>query len=544
MNNKTRKVLIANRGEIALRIQRAALKLKIEPIIALSEVDAAGYVGRNAHKFVILGPGPVAQSYTNIEKIIALALENGCDAIHPGYGFLSERADFAKAVTDAGLTWIGPSAESISALGSKTAARAVATANSVPVASGSAGELNDAQLIECANTFGYPVLIKAVAGGGGRGMRKAFSAAELAEQLPRARGEAKKNFGSDDVFLEQLIIEPRHVEVQIFGDSHGNVVSFGTRDCSAQRRHQKVIEEGPAPFIAAGLLEKIEQAAVRVAKAVGYTNAGTAEFLLSGEQFFFLEMNTRIQVEHPVTEEITGVDLVELQFRVAAGEKIADAILVSGIKNKVAGHAIELRLYAEDPAFNFAPSLGVITHVKFPSFPWLRIEQGFESGDEISPFYDAMIAKLIITGDSRAQAIERAQVLSRSVELSGIVTNLSFLAWLLHESKFAQAPLDITYIDREWTAEKMATAEAILLVDPAHRSSLKQEQFVEIIELKNGSSEEPASAFVSITHEQGKTFLVSSLAVSTLKAEPAQKIRSNSRALALQGFKEHLSVER
>ncbi len=521
MNNTIRKVLIANRGEIALRIQRAAINLGIEPVIALSEVDAVGYVGRNAKNLVVLGAPPVAQSYTNIDKIIAAAKEAGCDAIHPGYGFLSERADFALAVRNSGLTWIGPASESIEALGSKTAARAVATANNVPVATGTAGELSDAELVAEAKKFGFPVLIKAVAGGGGRGMRKAFSAEELIEQLPRARGEAKKNFGSDDVFLEQLIIEPRHVEVQVFGDTHGTVVSFGTRDCSAQRRHQKVIEEGPAPFLSEDLRQAIESAAVRVAKAVGYTNAGTAEFLVSGDKFFFLEMNTRIQVEHPVTEEVTGVDLVELQFKVANGERIDIAP-----KRPPAGHAIELRLYAEDPAVNFAPGLGTLTDVVFPKFPWLRVERGVESGDEITPYYDAMIAKLIITGANRAEAVERAQIVSRCTTVAGVTTNQAFLAWLLHETQFVRRPLDITYIDRVWNESAAMLARRLLLVDPAHQV-LQTGEHREMVETGKHA--------VSIIHEKARSFLFASV------ANPEIKLRSNSRATGLHAIEKLLS---
>lgn len=521
MNNKIRKVLIANRGEIALRIQRAAINLGIEPIIALSEADAQGYVARNAKNFVVLGAPPVAQSYTNIDKIIAAAKDSGCDAIHPGYGFLSERADFALAVQNAGLTWIGPASESIEALGSKTAARAVATANNVPVATGTAGELDDAELVAEAKRFGFPVLIKAVAGGGGRGMRKAFSAEELVEQLPRARGEAKKNFGSDDVFLEQLIIEPRHVEVQIFGDQHGSVVSFGTRDCSAQRRHQKVVEEGPAPFLSENLRQSIESAAVRVAKAVGYSNAGTAEFLVAGEKFFFLEMNTRIQVEHPVTEEVTGIDLVELQFKVASGERIETAP-----RRAPAGHAIELRLYAEDPANNFAPGLGTLTDVVFPKYSWLRVERGVESGDEITPYYDAMIAKLIVTGANRVEAVERAQIISRELCVAGVPANQAFLAWLLHETPFAQRPLDITYIDRNWNESASNVAQRILLVDPAHRESDVGEFQETLMAGKHR---------FSITHEKGRSFLLRGI------ERPEIVLRSNSRATGLQAIEKLLN---
>jgi 3-methylcrotonyl-CoA carboxylase alpha subunit len=317
--------------------------------------------------------------------------------------------------------------------------------------------------------------------------------------------------------------------VQVFGDSTGNVVSFGTRDCSSQRKHQKVIEEGPAPFLSADLSAKIEAAAVKVAKAVGYQNAGTSEFLVSGERFFFLEMNTRIQVEHPVTEEVTGTDLVALQFRIAAGEKLSE-IAPSRAKH---GHAIELRLYAEDPAQNYAPSLGVITHLDLldgaaDAQSWLRIERGFEAGDEITPYYDAMIAKIIVTGDSRAEAIHHAQRAIRQISVGGIRTNQAFLAWLLHESPFRDAPIDITFIDRMWDERSVELANDILLRDPCHGSLTRSE---------NVQHEERcfvAGHPVSLVHEMGATFLATAL------TKPELSIRSNGRTAALQALEERL----
>ncbi|RIL02551.1 MAG: hypothetical protein DCC75_13255, partial [Proteobacteria bacterium] len=404
LRNKINKVLIANRGEIALRIKRACRKLGIRSAAIVSEADKNSLFAREAEELYVIGPAPARESYLAADKIIAAAKELGCDAIHPGYGFLSENAEFARKVIDNGLVFVGPSPESIEALGSKTKARAHVKRFGVPVTPGSEGGLSDQRLVELAAQIGFPVIVKAVAGGGGRGMRIVNSAGELTQILPRARAEALKNFASDDVYLEKFIEQPRHVEVQILGDAFGHVIHLGTRDCSTQRRHQKLVEEAPAPNLSSDLRERIHMAAVNAAKSVSYQNAGTAEFLVKGEEFYFLEMNTRIQVEHPATEMVTGVDLVELQLKVAQGERIPwsqDQITFDG-------HAIEFRIYAEDPANNFAPSPGRITRLKRNDAPYVREDIGFSEGDEISLHYDAMISKLIVKGENRSDAIAKS----------------------------------------------------------------------------------------------------------------------------------------
>src|SRR5947209_2768716 len=398
-------LLIANRGEIACRVIRTARKLGIRSVAVYSDVDAKALHVRMADEAVHIGPSPARESYLRGDVIIDAAKATGAEAIHPGYGFLSENADFAQAVIDAGLIWVGPKPDSIRAMGLKDAAKKLMAEAGVPVTPGYLGEDQDPKRLKKeAGAIGYPVLIKAVAGGGGKGMRRVDDAKEFDDALESAKREAASAFGDDRVQIEKFVHSPRHIEVQVFGDSHGNVVHLFERDCSLQRRHQKVIEEAPAPGMDAETREAVCGAAVRAAQAVNYENAGTIEFIadasegLRADRIWFMEMNTRLQVEHPVTEEITGHDLVEWQLRVASGEKLPK----TQEELTITGHAIEARLYAEDPAKGFLPSVGRLEH--FALDHRIRVETGVEAGDVVSPFYDPMIAKLVVRAGSRDEA--------------------------------------------------------------------------------------------------------------------------------------------
>ena len=445
-------LLIANRGEIACRIIRTARALGIRTVAVYSDADAKALHVRQADEAVHIGPPPARESYLVGEKIIAAAKATGAEAIHPGYGFLSENAEFAQAVIDAGLIWVGPRPASITAMGLKDAAKKLMAEAGVPVTPGYMGENQDpAFLAERAAEIGYPVLIKAVAGGGGKGMRKVEDAADFADALASCQREATASFGNAHVLIEKYIQRPRHIEVQVFGDTHGNIVHLFERDCSLQRRHQKVIEEAPAPGMDEATREQLCAAAVRAAQAVDYVGAGTIEFIadasegLRADRIWFMEMNTRLQVEHPVTEEITGVDLVEWQLRVASGEalpKRQDELSING-------WAMEARLYAEDPAKGFLPSIGKLEPLAWPRswvHPNLRIETGVETGDEVQPFYDPMIAKLIAFGDSRVESIETLKAGLESTLISPIKTNAGFLYELLDSNQFLAADVTTNFI--------------------------------------------------------------------------------------------------
>ena len=444
------KLLIANRGEIACRIIRTARAMGIATVAVYSDADAKALHVRQADEAVHIGPSPAAESYLVGAKIIAAAQQTGADAIHPGYGFLSENADFAQAVIDAGLIWVGPKPASIRAMGLKDAAKQLMRAAGVPVTPGYDGaDQSVERLTTEAEAIGYPVLIKAVAGGGGKGMRKVETQADFAAALESCRREAKASFGNDEVLLEKWITSPRHIEVQVFGDSHGNVVHLFERDCSLQRRHQKVIEEAPAPGMDAATREAICAAAVRAAKAVDYEGAGTIEFIadasegLRADRIFFMEMNTRLQVEHPVTEEITGVDLVEWQLRVASGEPLPKRQEELSIN----GHAIEARLYAEDPAKGFLPSTGRLDEFYIPTLH-ARVETGVEEGSVVSPFYDPMIAKIVVHAPSRARAITALQEELDGTLVHPVKTNAGFLWLCLADAAFRAADLDTGLIER------------------------------------------------------------------------------------------------
>ncbi|HEX4801129.1 MAG TPA: acetyl/propionyl/methylcrotonyl-CoA carboxylase subunit alpha [Sphingomicrobium sp.] len=443
-------LLIANRGEIACRVIRTGRRLGIRTVAVYSDADAKALHVRMADEAVHIGPSPARESYLRGDKIIEAAKATGAEAVHPGYGFLSENADFAQAVIDADLIWVGPKPDSIRAMGLKDAAKTLMANAGVPVTPGYHGEDQSPDLLKMeAQAIGYPVLIKAVAGGGGKGMRRVDEALGFDDALESAKREAKSAFGDDRVLIEKYILSPRHIEVQVFGDSHGNVIHLFERDCSLQRRHQKVIEEAPAPGMDAETREAVCGAAVRAAKAVNYENAGTIEFIadasegLRADRIWFMEMNTRLQVEHPVTEEITGQDLVEWQLRVASGERLPK----KQSELAITGHAIEARLYAEDPAKGFLPSVGRLDH--FDLGDEGRIETGVEEGDAISPFYDPMIAKLIGAGEDRDEAMGELALILDNVEVWPVRTNAAFLLNALTDGDFVRGAIDTSFIERK-----------------------------------------------------------------------------------------------
>ncbi|HZG08353.1 MAG TPA: biotin carboxylase N-terminal domain-containing protein [Allosphingosinicella sp.] len=439
--------LIANRGEIACRIIRTARRLGIRTVAVFSDADRHALHVREADEAVYIGASAARESYLVGEKIIAAAKASGAEAIHPGYGFLSENAAFAEAVEAAGLVWVGPRADSIRAMGLKDAAKALMIKAGVPVTPGYLGEDQDPERLKAeADAIGYPVLIKAVAGGGGKGMRRVNDAADFADMLTSCKREAAASFGDDRVLIEKYILRPRHIEVQVFGDTHGQVVHLFERDCSLQRRHQKVIEEAPAPGMDEATRAAVCDAAVKAAQAVDYIGAGTIEFIadasegLRPDRVWFMEMNTRLQVEHPVTEEITGQDLVEWQLRVASGEKLP----LRQDELSIRGWAMEARLYAEDPAQEFLPSTGRLDHFVLPR--GVRIDTGVEEGDRISPYYDPMIAKVIARGASRAEAAERLAAALHEVEVWPVKTNAGFLARAAADPDFLGGDVDTSFI--------------------------------------------------------------------------------------------------
>jgi 3-methylcrotonyl-CoA carboxylase alpha subunit len=443
-------LLIANRGEIACRVIRTARRLGIRTVAVYSDADANALHVRMADEAVHIGASPARESYLRGDKIIEAAKATGAEAIHPGYGFLSENADFAQAVIDAGLIWVGPKPDSIRAMGLKDAAKKLMAEAGVPVTPGYLGEDQDPKRLKKeADAIGFPVLIKAVAGGGGKGMRKVDAPAQFTDALESCKREAASSFGDDRVLIEKYILSPRHIEVQVFGDSHGNVVHLFERDCSLQRRHQKVIEEAPAPGMDAETREAVCGAAVRAAKAVNYANAGTIEFIadasegLRPDRIWFMEMNTRLQVEHPVTEEITGQDLVEWQLRVASGEKLPK----SQQELTINGHAIEARLYAEDPV-TFLPSTGRLQLFSLNGYDRVRIDNGYDAGDEVTPFYDPMIAKLIAHENDRADAIDALQETLFTLEAWPVKVNAPFLAFCLSRREFVDGVVTTSFIER------------------------------------------------------------------------------------------------
>ncbi len=439
------RLLVANRGEIAVRIIRTARRMGLTTVAIYSDADRHAPHVRLADAAFRIGPAPAAQSYLDIGAILAAARSSGAEAIHPGYGFLSENADFAAAIEAAGLVFIGPPVEAIRAMGSKSAAKALMEKAGVPTVPGYHGEDQSlAVLSAAAERIGYPVLIKASAGGGGKGMKIVRAPANFEEALASARREAKNAFGDDRVLIERSLARPRHIEVQVFADTFGETVHLFDRDCSIQRRHQKVVEEAPAPGLSAERRATMGAAAVAAARAVGYVGAGTVEFIVEGEAFYFLEMNTRLQVEHPVTEAITGQDLVEWQIRVARGERLP--LSQQGLV--IHGHAVEARLYAEDPARDFLPQTGILRHFRWPEGGGIRVDTGIAEGDTVTMFYDPLLAKIIALGTDRAEAIGRLQTALSRTEVAGVATNLGFLRRIAGHPAFAAAKLDTGFIER------------------------------------------------------------------------------------------------
>lgn len=443
-----RKILIANRGEIAVRIMRACRELGIGTVAVYSEADERALHVRMADEAVCLGPAPASQSYLSIDRVVQAALATGAQAVHPGYGFLAENDRFAQAVTQAGLVFIGPPAESIEAMGDKGRARARMAAAGVPVVPGYQGPDGDERLAAEAEAIGYPLLVKAAAGGGGKGMRVVRDPRDLPAALDAARREAVHAFGDRRLILERYIPRARHIEFQILSDGHGNTVHLFERECSVQRRHQKIIEETPSPFLDEDLRFRMGAAAVAAAQAVGYQNAGTVEFIVDPEtrQFFFLEMNTRLQVEHPVTEWVTGLDLVQWQIRIAAGERLTFA--QDDLTQR--GHAIECRLYAEDPANGFLPATGKLLRFSAPSGPGVRVDSGYTSGDEVTIHYDPLVAKLITWAEDRPGAVRRMETALRDTVLLGLTHNGQFLQDVLATDDFRRGEVYTTWVEERF----------------------------------------------------------------------------------------------
>ncbi len=443
-----KKILIANRGEIAHRIIKACREMGIISVAIYSEVDKNALHVRRADEAYLIGPSPANESYLNKEKIIKLAKEIGADAIHPGYGFVSENPEFIRMVEESGIIFIGPSSKSVMMMGEKTSARRLMKLHNVPIVPGTTEPIqNIEEGKKIAFEIGYPVMLKAAAGGGGKGMRKIDSNDKFEESYNRAKNEALKAFGNDDVYLEKFIEHPKHIEVQILADKYGNYIHLFERECSVQRRHQKVIEEAPSIAVDETTRQKITQAAVKAAKACNYYNAGTIEFLMDkNKDFYFLEMNTRLQVEHPVTEMITGIDLVKQQIRIASGEKLS----IKQEDLKIHGHAVECRIYAEDVDNNFAPSIGKIIHHRLTSGPGIRIDRGIDVLSDVPIYYDPILSKVIAWGIDREEALARMRRALGEYQISGVITNIPVFNWILKQKTFLNGTFDINFLDNEF----------------------------------------------------------------------------------------------
>jgi acetyl-CoA carboxylase, biotin carboxylase subunit len=467
------KVLVANRGEIALRVIRACRELGIGTVAVYSEADRRAPHVAAADEAVLLGPAPAAESYLRIDRILDAARSRDCDAVHPGYGFLAERAPFARAVEEAGLRFVGPSAAAIEAMGDKTRARQAMMDAGVPVVPGTAHALADAdEAARVAQDVGYPVMLKAAAGGGGKGMRVVREPGELVAAFEGASREAQGAFGDGSVYIERFLDGPRHIEIQVLADAHGHTIHLGERECSIQRRHQKMIEEAPSSAVDPELRARMGAAAVAAARAVDYRNAGTVEFLFQDGEFFFLEMNTRIQVEHPVTELVTGVDLVQWQLRIAGGE----ALTVRQEDVTWNGHALECRITSEDPSNGFLPSSGRITLLQPPAGPGVRWDAGVQEGDEVSLFYDPMLAKLIVHAPTRDLAIERMLRALEELRIVGVETSTPFHRRVLAEPDFRAGRIDIRYIDQHPGLLERTTSTATLRTAAVVAALLAEEE--------------------------------------------------------------------
>ncbi len=481
------KILVANRGEIAVRIIRACRELGLRTVAVYSDADRQAMHVRLADEAYSLGPAPSRESYLRGDKIIDIARKSGAGAIHPGYGFLAERADFAQDVLDAGLAFVGPKPSAIAAMGDKALARLTVSAAGVPVVPGteSEGSLRDGELLALAPQIGFPLLIKATAGGGGKGMREARSLEEMPSLLNAARREAEASFGDPNVYLEKLLEGARHIEIQILADEYGNVIHLGERECSIQRRHQKLLEEAPSPFIDRDeeYRQHIGSIAVRAAQSVGYVNAGTIEFLVDKDRgFYFLEMNTRLQVEHPVTELVTGIDIVKEQIRIARGRHMRH----TQEDIHMQGWAIECRINAEDPYNNFTPSTGCITHTLLPTGPGIRVDTGVYIGFEISPYYDSLISKLIVWGDTRGEAILRMRRALEEYKIIGVRTNIPFHQTLMDSHRFMGGQFDTRFVEErfsmetaERTIEQRPEIAAILATLVAHQQTQRAAQIIQ-----------------------------------------------------------------
>jgi acetyl-CoA carboxylase biotin carboxylase subunit len=450
------KLLVANRGEIAVRVMRACRELGWSTVAVYSECDRQALHVRSADEAYAIGPSPASESYLRIDRIVDVARKSGATLVHPGYGFLAENEDFAQACVDVGLTFVGPTPQAIALMGSKTAARQAAIAAGVPVVPGTEAPFEDsatdAEISAAAERIGYPVVVKAVAGGGGKGMRTVNTPADLLAAVRTAKSEAGSAFGDTAVYLERRLLRPRHIEIQLLADTHGTVLPFVERECSIQRRHQKVVEESPSVALSADTRRRMAECAALVARSVGYTNAGTIEFLLDEDgKFYFLEMNTRLQVEHPVTELVTGIDLVQWQLRIAMGERLT--IPPERALTPVA-HAIECRIYAEDPDAGFLPAPGLVRALSIPGGPGIRDDRGVAAGFDIPVFYDSMISKLIVWGDSRVEAIARLRRVLSEYRVVGVKTTVPFFQWLVDQPEFVDATFDTTYLDRVLAGRK------------------------------------------------------------------------------------------
>ena len=439
-----KRLLIANRGEIAVRIIRCCREMEIEPVAVYSTADREALHVQLASQAVCIGPPKAADSYLNMPNLLEAARATGCDAVHPGFGFLSENSEFARLCTECGLRFVGPPASVIDAMGNKAAARRLMKAHGVPVVPGSEGRVDTAEeAVRLAEQLGYPVLVKAAAGGGGRGMRRAYSADELPAAFRTAQAEALSCFGDGEMYLEKLIVNPRHIEFQILADSHGHVVHLGERDCSIQRKNQKLMEEAPSKALTPSLREAMGQAAVEAARAAGYQSAGTVEFVLDGQgHFYFIEMNTRIQVEHPVTEMVTGLDLIREQIRIAAGQPLS----VKQEEVRLHGHAIECRINAEDPAADFRPGAGTVSFLHLPGGCGVRVDSTLYTGCTLSPFYDSMIAKVIVHAPTRLEAIRRMRRALEELVVEGIATNAELAHLILYHPDYIKGAYDTGFI--------------------------------------------------------------------------------------------------
>ncbi len=444
------KVLVANRGEVAVRVLRSCRELGLPTVAVFSEADREAPHVRYADEAYCIGPPPASESYLQGHRIVDVALKSGASLVHPGYGFLAEASAFAQQCLDAGLTFVGPRPETLQLLGDKPAARGVASELGIPVLEGSSSGLDDAELLEVADSLGYPVMLKAVAGGGGMGIRNVRSREQLAAAIPRARQEAQATFGCDGVYLERLMEDARHIEVQLLGDTQGQVVHLGERECSIQRRHQKLIEEAPSRALDEALRRRIHGAAVRIGEEVGYVGAGTVEFLLDpGGRFYFLEVNPRLQVEHTVTEAITGIDIVKEQLRIAAGRSLH--YTQDGISSR--GWGLECRILAEDPDRGFAPCVGRISRLREPAGPGIRVDSGVSEGVTVTPYYDSLLAKLIAWGETRAVAIVRMRRALDEYQIAGVTTNLRLYRALMNSTSFLGGQFDTGFVEERFPGE-------------------------------------------------------------------------------------------